>query len=224
MQEGITNTEQQDTGFFPFVATTFWSQWIRLQMQHNIQEILKCSIKDFHFKGLNYVCFQFTPSLTIRLYITHPREELDTENVSIHNHLYDSQILVLSGWIKNRVYQQSEGETHNHYYLTSALHPDNVDKTIKLENCGKVGLKVMSERTLLPGDWHFQSHEEIHNVSNDPKSLTGFMVFEFPTVKQNSTIFSTKVLGETLPTPNCYNRFEEQELRDLVDELLKSMP
>lgn len=192
-------------------------------MRHNIEQVLSCSIKDFHFKGLNYVCFQFTPTLTIRLYITHASEAVDTENVSIHNHLYDSQILVLCGWIRNRVYRLVQGDEYHHYHLTSALHPDNKEKKIRLNNLGKVGLEMTAERRLQPGDWHFQAHDEIHNVANDPKAMTGFMVFEFPTVKHHSIIFSKSEMGETIPTPGCCNRFERRELLFLVNELLEAM-
>ena len=69
---------------------------------------------------------------------------------------------------------------------------------------------------LKEGDSHFQKHTEIHNVKNDPKQLTAFMVFEFPTVKKHSTLFSKRDLGDTIPTPNAYLKYEREELRRLV--------
>lgn len=205
-------------------STAFWKQWIDLQSKHNLDYMVDHSIKNFHFPGLNYVCFEFSPKQTIRLYIIEPNDNLDTTNVQIHNHLYDSQLLVLKGWIRNRTYRvNNERDDYNAYHLTSALHPDNKEKKIKLKFLRKLGLDVTSTKYLHEGAHHFQPHTEIHNVMNDPKTLTAFMVFEFPTVKKHSTLFTTKDLGDTIPTPNAYLKYEHDELRSLVNSLLKVM-
>jgi hypothetical protein len=206
----------------------FWKKWIELQLEHNLDYMVEHSIKNFHFPGLNYVCFEFSPKQTIRLYIVEPKDDLDTTNVQIHNHLYDSQLLVLKGWIKNTVYRISHtmwqnGIPYHAYHLTSALHPDNKEKQIKLKKLGEYSLYVHSSEILKVGDTHFQKHTEIHNVVNDPKALTAFMVFEFPTVKKHSTLFSRKELGDTIPTPNAYLKYERDELTALVSNLLKDL-
>jgi hypothetical protein len=203
---------------------SFWKQWISLQLEHNLDKMVKDSIKNFHFPGLNYVCFDFTPHQTIRLYIVAPRDNLDTTNVQIHNHLYDSQLLALHGWIKNTVYRVNYDSTeYNAYHLTSALHPENTDHKIKLKFLRKIGLDIVDQVKLVRGETHFQKHTEIHNVANDPTQMTAFMVFEFPTVKKHSTLFSKKDLGDTIPTPNAYLRYEREELRQLVLNLLNVM-
>lgn len=202
----------------------FWKQWIALQLRHNVEKMCDLSIKNFHFPGLNYVCFQFSPEQTIRLYIVEPTDNLDTTAVNIHNHLYDSQLLVLHGSIINTTYKlDNDREDYNIYSLTSALCPTNTEKKIKLEFITKRGLKVDRVITLSPGDTHFQPHTEIHNVSNDPKSLTAFMVFEFSTVKKNSRIFTKKDWGDTIPTEGCYLRYNVNEMRTLVGSLLEKM-
>lgn len=193
-------------------------------MEHNIEEMCRVSIKDFHFPGLNYVCFQFSPTQTIRLYIVEPVDNLDTTNVNIHNHLYDSQLLVLHGGIVNTTYMlDNERDDYNIYSLTSALCPTNLEKKIKLEFITRRGLKVDRVIPLGPGDTHFQPHTEIHNVANDPTQLTAFMVFEFPTVKKNSRIFTKKDWGDTIPTNGCYLRYTVDEMRTLVGALLEKM-
>ena len=200
----------------------FWKQWLTLQVKHNLDRMVKLSIKNFHFPGLNYVCFEFTPEHTIRLYIVDPQSNLDTTNVNIHNHLYDSQILVLHGQITNTTYVlDNDKDDYNIYSLTSALCPTNVEKKIKLELVAKRGLKVKTTKVLGPGDMHFQPHTEVHNVANDPSKMTAFMVFEFPTVKQNSRIFTKTDFGDTIPTPNAYLKYEPQELKALVQRLLE---
>lgn len=202
----------------------FWKTFITLQLHHNMQYILENSIKDFHFKGLNYICFQFNEHLTIRLYIISPTNSpVDTSNVNIHNHLYDSQILVLSGQITNNVFKKIAGDQYHHYYLTSALHPDNVEKKIKLQNLGRVNLELEKMIILSPGDTHFQDAEEIHNVLNDVTQLTAFMVFEYPTVKNNSILFSRKDYGDTIPTKDVYNKYTEEEIVDLVSQVLHTL-
>lgn len=202
----------------------FWKQWIALQLEHNIEEMCAQSIKNFHFPGLNYVCFQFSPTQTIRLYIVEPVDQLDTKEVNIHNHLYDSQILVLRGCVINTTYKlDNEREDYNIYSLTSALHPDNKEKKIKLEHIAKRGLNMHRVHVMYPGETHFQPHTEIHNVENDPNDLTAFMVFEFKTVKQNSRIFTKKDWGDTIPTPNCYLRYTTDEMQRLVGGLLEQL-
>lgn len=205
--------------------STFWKQWISLQVEHNLDYMVEHSIKNFHFPGLNYVCFEFSPKQTIRLYIIEPKDNLDTTEVQIHNHLYDSQLLVLKGLIQNRVYRVADENVDkwNAYHLTSALHPDNAERKIKLQFLRKVGLTCVGNRLLIPGMSHFQKHTEIHNVQNDPTQFTAFMVFEFPTVKKHSTLFSKRELGDTIPTPNAYLKYEPQELKDLVNNLLSQM-
>jgi hypothetical protein len=202
----------------------FWHQWITLQLRHNLARMAALSIKNFHFPGLNYVCFDFEPHHTIRLYIVRPESGLRTADVNIHNHLYDSQILVLHGGIVNTTYVLDNGrDDFNIYSLTSALAPSNQDRCIKLEFITKRGLLVERVISLGPGDTHFQPHTEIHSVTNDPACLTAFMVFEFPTVKKNSRIFTRTDYSDTIPTPNAYLRYEAEELRQLVQGLLDDM-
>ena len=207
-------------------SVAFWKQWIALQLEHNLDRMVELSIKNFHFPGLNYVCFEFQPHHTIRLYIVEPKDDLDTTHVNIHNHLYDSQLLVLKGAIKNTVWKLDHtpgAPQFNIYSLTSALCPTNETKKIKLEFVAKRGLKPVSERVLRAGDSHFQKHTEIHNVANHPTELTAFMVFEFPTVKKNSRIFTMREFGDTLPTPNAYLKYTPEELKALVGRLLETL-
>ena len=203
----------------------FWHQWISLQLEHNLDRMVELSIKNFHFPGLNYVCFEFSPQQTIRLYILDPDEvAINTEAVNIHNHLYDSQLLVLKGQIVNRIYKlDNERDDYNIYALTSALHPENEERRIKLKQVAKRGLRVDSATTLRPGETHFQPHTQIHSVSNVINEFTAFMVFEFPTVKKNSNIFTKEDFGDTIPTPNAYLRYERDELRALVQKALDRM-
>lgn len=203
----------------------FWKKWIDLQLKHNLSRMCDLSIKNFHFPGLNYVCFDYEPDQrATRLYIVEPVDNLDTTNVNIHNHLYDSQILVLRGSITNTTYRvDNTSEEYNIYALTSALCPKNLEKRIKLRLVTKRGLTVDTVKVLVAGDSHFQPHTEIHNVANDPTLPTAFMVFEFARVKDNSRIFTKKDYGDTIPTPNAYLRYEREELRSLVGNLLDTM-
>jgi hypothetical protein len=202
------------------ISLTFWKKFIEMNVTYNIDYMVEHSIKDFHFKGLNYICFQFMPHLTIRLYVIEPTQPVDTKNVNIHNHLYDSQILVLTNNIKNNVYKKIEGDDYNYYYLTSALCPTNETGKIKLEKLGKCNLELVNCVELFAGDTHFQDSAEIHNVENDVTKLTAFMVFEFPTIKNNSVLFSRKDYGTTIPTDNCYNRFTADEIQKLISKVV----
>lgn len=106
---------------------------------------------------------------------------------------------------------------------TSALHPDNLERKIKLRHITKRGLVVNTTKILGPGDVHFQPHTEIHNVANDPKETTAFMVFEYHTMKKNSNIFTRKDYGDTIPTPGAYLRYTRDEMRALLENLLRTL-
>lgn len=208
------------------MSVNFWKSWISSQLKYNLDKMVDLSIKNFHFPGLNYVCFDFEPEKhATRLYIVKPEDNLYTGKVNIHNHLYDSQLLVLKGTLENRVYllDYDSLNFYHAYHLTSALHPDNIDRTIKLTKLGDYGLFLVKNLRLEPGQFHFQAHTEIHSVQNNPRELSAWMVFEYATVKKHSTIFSKEELGDTLPTPNAYQKYEKEELRELVGSLLETL-
>jgi hypothetical protein len=204
----------------------FWRRWLELQARHNFPRLLEQSVKDFHFRGFNYVCLQFEPFQTVRLYVLDPEQPVDVSQTSVHNHLYDSQLLCLLGYLRNTVYRVDDerGERYHAHWLRSALHPENAERRIKLQPHRPVGLSVASEKTLLPGQWHYQPHTEVHSVSSDPSLPTAWMVFEFPTVKDRSTVF-LRGEGErtTIETPGCYGRFGAEELSRLLGRLFSWM-
>jgi hypothetical protein len=202
----------------------FWKRFLKVQVSNNIDQIVRDSIKDFHVPGFNYICFQFAPNMTIRLYITLPGDQINTGVINIHNHLYDSQMLALAGGFTNHVFAMVSGDKFYYWNLTSALHPDNESGKIILDPLGKTGLLKVASRKYLPGDTHFQAHDEIHMVTTDKKRLNGFMIWEYPTLKEHSMLFSRHDYGITIPTPGAYNRFNAEEINHLVDNLLREMP
>ena len=203
---------------------TFWRNFIKMQLKNNLEFITKQSIKNFHFKGLNYICFQFLPNLTIRLYIIKPQDNLKTESVNIHNHLYDSQVLMLVGEMANNIYAETIGADYHKYYLTSALNPKNTTGNVLLEKLGKTDLVKVDSINLSAGQTHLQEHKEIHNVENKPNEYLAFMVFEHPTVKDNSILYSPIDYGSQIPTKeNVYDKYSEVEIDFLLLELIEKM-
>jgi hypothetical protein len=202
----------------------FWKRFLKVQMENNMDLLVRDSIKDFHVPGFNYICFQFAPNMTVRLYITLPKDGINTGAINIHNHLYDSQMLSLAGGFVNHVFAMVPGDRFHYWHLTSALHPDNDERRIRLDRLGKTGLKKISSRSYGPGETHFQAHDEIHMVTTDKKQFNAFMIWEFPTIKEHSMLFSRNDYGDTIPTPGAYNRFTADEIRELIERLLEEMP
>lgn len=201
----------------------FWHQFIACQLANNLEQVTRDSIKDFHAPGFNYICFQFTPGLTIRLYIVEPETGFNTNAVNIHDHLYDSQMLCLAGGFTNVVFEESDrAPIFYRYLLTSALAPSNSTGAIQLEEAGKVGLKKVSQKFYGPGETHYQHEDEIHMVTTKPNALNVFMIWEHRnTGKARSTIFTRKPFGDTLPTPGAYNKYTQDEVRTLLDRVLQ---
>ena len=204
---------------------SFWQQFISCQMTHNMDALVRDSIKDFHAPGFNYICFQFTPWLTVRLYVTFPDDNFNTGVINIRDHLYDSSMLCLVGGFRNAVFEEREnlsGKYHCHL-LTSALHPDNKDREIKLEYERCVDLEMVSVKAYQPGDHHFQAASEIHMVTTVPVRMNAFMIWEFPTHKERSRIYTCRRMGGTLPTPGAYNRYDSAEIREILTEVIRQM-
>ena len=165
----------------------------------------------------------------MRLYIIDPENEpVATNNVNIHNHLYDSYICMLKGTIVNTVYKERlMGNKYYKYYLTSALAPSNETGKILLEPRGTVALEVEKQIVLTPHEQyvHLQRHDEIHSVSNEESSgkYLAFMVHEFKTLKERSTIYTREQQGDILPTGKVYNKYTEKEIEDLLTKLIDQL-
>lgn len=69
-----------------------------------MDEIIANSYKDFHAKGLDYICLYRSPTLTRKVYFLNGDVSKVPEVVNPHNHRYDFATTVLAGAMLDHVY------------------------------------------------------------------------------------------------------------------------
>lgn len=65
----------------------------------NMEEVIANSFKDFHSKGLDYICLRRSPVLTTKLYFFDGDVSKLPEVVNPHDHRYDFSTVCLSGCV-----------------------------------------------------------------------------------------------------------------------------
>ena len=78
-----------------------------LELDHlDIDTVVDNSFKDFHAKGVDYVCLERTPGLTLKAYFFETGMQDASEVVNPHDHRYAFLTQCLSGAIRNRWYSE----------------------------------------------------------------------------------------------------------------------
>ncbi|MBV6360457.1 hypothetical protein R2325_16520 [Mycobacteroides chelonae] len=72
----------------------------------DMESVLENSYKDFHAKGLDYICLHRSPELTIKAYFFEGDAQDASEVVNPHDHRYNFHTTCLSGKIRNKWYQE----------------------------------------------------------------------------------------------------------------------
>lgn len=85
-------------------------------MEHaSIESIIANSFKDFHAKGLDYICLVRTPQLTRKVYFLNGDVTKVPEVVNPHDHRYAFQTRVLAGAMLDHTYSPTCGEMGDVY-------------------------------------------------------------------------------------------------------------
>lgn len=74
----------------------------------NIDTIIANSYKDFHAKGLHYVCLHRSPTKTVKVYFFEGDCAAAPEVVVPHDHRYNFNTTVLHGEIGNRIFKRAK--------------------------------------------------------------------------------------------------------------------
>lgn len=75
----------------------------------DMESVLANSYKDFHAKGLDYLCLHRSPGLTVKAYIFAGDAHDASEVVNPHNHRYHFTTQCFSGQIRNKWYRNFIG-------------------------------------------------------------------------------------------------------------------
>lgn len=185
--------------------------------QDPFDQMVENSYKNFHAKGVSYLCLSRTPALTKKLYIFEGDVSKFPEVVNPHDHRYNFRTQVLSGAIDNRNYSEhllhfgSQGEWYNEFEWMTPLNGGSGFKWV-----GERHLFTNSEQRLLKGQSYSLPFNSIHtiNVRQDQTVLT---LEQFADEVALDKPTSTFTLNREPPSlDGLYERFTVDEIRALL--------
>jgi hypothetical protein len=190
-----------------------------------LEEVLANSYKDFHCKGLDYICLQRLPFLTVKAYFFEDRVVDLPEVVHPHDHRYDFTTEVMSGKLANHLYSTSPIQWSKHpsfpyrrYDWDTPLNGGNgfsggEDELLWLASTYEYG----------PGRKYRMGYDDLHTIQIlEPE--TCIVVFQYETKVPAGKPTSTYCVGDPPKLNNLYNRFTaDQAVKriSLLQELVK---
>lgn len=128
-------------------------------MDIQIEDVVANSFRNFHAKGLDYLCLMRSPDLTIKVYFFDEAPEHTSEVVAPHDHRYDFQTEVLAGELRNFRYKYTRGSAYNLFdYSTPLLGGSG------FVHKGTCNLKCVSNERYAVGQVHSHRAEELHTI------------------------------------------------------------
>lgn len=129
----------------------------------NVDRLVENSFKDFHAKGLDYLCLGRTNELTLKAYFFEGDAQDAGEVVNPHDHRYPFATQCFSGRIRNKWYVQTswadENERYNMFEWRTPLNGGNGFTQI-----GRCPLREMRHGDAAPGERYWMEAEEFHTV------------------------------------------------------------
>jgi len=209
----------------------FIKNLLQLSLDQNLHWMIKSSYKDYHVKGFNSIILFQAINLTIRLYVCQPgATELNpnNDNILVHNHSFDFQTQVLTGYMENAVYEPSENETKEgawyKYLYESALKNNHNYPKRNLNFLDKTYLNLSQIERVETGSSYFLHHDEFHRIFVPNDRLVTMLFWQHQKVENIPIIFSKVPQPENFPTEGLYNRFsDEAEIRDLIYLVIENL-
>lgn len=194
-----------------------------------VEQIIENSYKNFHAKGLNYICLLRTPLVTLKAYFFEGDISTVPECVIPHNHRYDFQTEVLAGTLNDNQYKEVPKKI-----LGLALRPVQRWEYRTPLNGGK-GFQWASEsflhwqtdRTLTKGQTLFTPYDRIHTISVKPDTVLLLTQMKDKLGDDEPSLAYSFGTKEQKPnTKGLYEKFKEDEVvkyLKLLEELGVSM-
>lgn len=184
----------------------------------HIDDVIKNSFKNFHVKGMHYVCLSRSGDLTDKLYFFDGDVSDLPEVVSPHDHRYDFSTSTLNGIVSNFLYQEAtegRGERFNRFdYLT----PLNGGTGFTEHSVAY--LRQVGSSDYYPGQSYFMEHDGIHTIKiRAQNTILRLKQYEdkVPLDKPTMTFFKDRA-PET--DSGLYEKFTADEVIDLYERAL----
>lgn len=182
-------------------------------------DMLRNSYRDYHAKGLDYVCLHRSTGLTIKAYFLNVPTGVNVVNP--HDHAYNFHTFILKGRLKNLTFKTgSNGEWWNEYRYQPPA--SNIGRhQFILER--SVHLDLIRDDEYPVGTGYYMEKDEIHTIQSlTPDTVMLLYQYQTPLAKK---LYGTALYTQGFPpsVEGLYNEFTEDEieqkikvLRDLV--------
>jgi len=184
----------------------------------NIAHALANSFRNFHAKGMDYICLQRSPDLTIKLYVFDGDVSKIPEVVNPHDHRYDFDTTVLHGAMQNITYTRSDtGKLYQEFQWQTPLNGGNGFTWSRESMLAETGRLTLGER----GSYRMRA-DGIHTIRiTENETILRLLQFEdvIPVDQPTATFTLNK---EPPALDGLYERWTEGALMDRlrrIDEL-----
>jgi hypothetical protein len=186
------------------------------------QHLIDNSYRNFHAKGLDYLCLKRTPGHTVKLYVFNGDATKLPEVVNPHDHRYAFKTTVLRGAIGDRRFQRAE-VAGNVYQAFDYMTPLNGGNGFTFR--GNERLRLVEDVHLDRGHVLNTGPEHTHTIyTKDDQTV--LLLEQFADVIAPELPTSCWVrIGEPKPdTSGLYEKFTEAEYMDRLANLFPLLP
>jgi hypothetical protein len=177
----------------------------------DVETIAANSFRNFHSKGLDYICLHRSDTLTIKAYFF-DNLKTDAEIVVPHDHRYDFSTTVLAGEVRNNKYKSGWGDPrHTRFQEFDYETPLNGGSGFVWKR--ETLLSIESSMLHKEGESYHQHASEIHSIVVDTDTV--LLLTQF--ADKLPTWASTRAFqpGDGRETPSLdglYDRFTEDQI------------
>ena len=173
-----------------------------------IHNIIANSYKDFHTKGLDYICTERTPERTVKYYFFNGDVTKIPEVVNPHDHRYSFSSKVLAGSMVNHVFKRRDhGEVYQAFdYMTPLNGGDGFTYR------GEEYLYHYATQLVTRNHTYYSTASDIHTIQimEDQTVLKLIQNFDYvPLDEPTSCWTKTKIKPDT---SGLYSKFKEDEI------------
>lgn len=180
---------------------------IPLPADFDLDEVLANSYRDFHAKGLDYVCLRRSPVETLKIYFLDGDVSKLPEVVNPHDHRYPFRTWVVAGRGQNVWYDEGGDKIFNRFRWRTPLLGGG-----GFEWDSEVGLRERGRVTYDAGDQYFMTHDAIHTIRMLENETILFLVQYEDAVPVDVPTKTFCLASEAPSLDGLYSRFTADQL------------
>lgn len=198
------------------MLSTFQLEQVRnLLDQAEPRHMFQNSYRDYHAKGLDYLCLHRSEGLTIKAYFLNVPQGMNIVNP--HDHAYNFHTFILKGKLANLLYKEGEGEIWNKFHYRPSLSRNRrfvIDSSTKL--------KLVRDDQYCIGTGYYMVRDEIHTIQSlAPDTVMLLYQYQTPSAKKDEGTFLYTKEGNPPSTDSLYRTFSDVEMAERVKDLRK---